>query len=85
MLKRDFQKAYDSVVRIYLEAGATLASLHFLDLIVEWIMTCLTTVTYSFALNSFPTPPFAIKRGLRQGYPVPFSYFLFLWTNLIDC
>lgn len=68
MLKIDLQKAYDSIEWVYLEQFLT--SLHLPDTFIKWIMTCLTSVTYSININGAPTPPFEAKRGMRQGDPM---------------
>nr|XP_016444107.1 PREDICTED: uncharacterized protein LOC107769412 [Nicotiana tabacum] len=65
MVKIDMQKAYDSIEWVFLEQ--VLSGLNFLEKFVKWIMSCISTVTYSIIINGSPTPPFTAKRGIRQG------------------
>ena len=67
-LKVDIQKAYDTVDwdflnTILLEFGFPLQMVH-------WIMTCVSSVTYSLSINGQLHGFFKGKRGLRQGDPL---------------
>lgn len=42
---------------------------------VNWIMSCVRTMSYSVFVNGKPLPPFKAMKGLRQGDPL--SPFLF--------
>lgn len=39
-------------------------------LFLNWIMECVTSVTYSILINGKPTPRFNAGKGLRQGDPL---------------
>lgn len=72
-LKVDLQKAYDSVERPFIES--VLLELGSPRQFVDWIMGCLTSVSYSVLINGFPSTPLNGRKGLRQGDPM--SPFLF--------
>lgn len=65
VLKVDLRKAYDTLEWIFLKQ--MLLDLGFPFKFVQWIMTCVTTVSYSLVLNGGLTKPFKGKRGIRLG------------------
>ncbi|KAH0722887.1 hypothetical protein KY290_005544 [Solanum tuberosum] len=65
MMKIDMHKAYDYVEWPFIEQ--ILRLLNFPTKFINWIMSCLTTVSYSILINGVPTTPFKAKKGLRQG------------------
>lgn len=74
MMKIDMRKAYDSVEWLSIEQ--MLRFLGFSLIFTQWIMECMTTVSYSVVVNGKHTNPFPAKKVLSQGDPI--SPFLFL-------
>ncbi|XP_071739373.1 uncharacterized protein [Rutidosis leptorrhynchoides] len=66
--KVDIQKAYDTVDWKFLESALTWFS--FPRLMIKWIMTCVSTTTYSICINGDLHGFFKGKRGLWQGDPM---------------
>lgn len=66
--KVDIQKAYDTVSWDFLHR--ILVGFGFHDVMVNWIMECVTTASFSICINGDIHGYFDGKRGLRQGDPM---------------
>lgn len=68
MIKYDLRKAYDSLEWPILRH--VLVAMVFPSLYVEWLMECITSVSYSILVNGVPSPPFQARKSLKQGDPL---------------
>ncbi|XP_074290339.1 uncharacterized protein LOC141617068 [Silene latifolia] len=68
MLKIDLKKAYDSIEWAFLRD--MLIALEFPDQMIQWIMVCVTTTSFTISLNGSRFGYFKGERGLRQGDPM---------------
>lgn len=73
-IKTDISKAYDRVEWKFLEN--ILRKLEFHPICISWIMTCVTSVSYSVLINGAPFGEIKPTRGIRQGDTL--SPYLFL-------
>lgn len=83
MVKVDIQKAYDSVEWHFLKH--MLIELGFPIRYINWIMTCLTYVSYVVNVNGELTEPFEAKKGIRQGDPISPYLFVVCMEYLNRC
>ena len=65
VLKLDISKAFDSVRWSFITDA--LSAMGIPDMFVQWIHTCLSTATFSVAVNGELEGFFGSERGLRQG------------------
>ncbi|GKD68588.1 cysteine-rich receptor-like protein kinase [Tanacetum coccineum] len=73
MLKVDFEKAYDSVNRNFIQN--TLLQMGFGERWCKWVQMCQKSASVSVLVNGSPTLEFKMERGVRQGDPL--SQFLY--------
>ncbi|XP_048489728.1 uncharacterized protein LOC125491683 [Beta vulgaris subsp. vulgaris] len=67
-MKIDLRKAYDSVSWKFIEE--LLMKLKFTDKFRKWIITCITTPTFSLSINGCLVGFLKGRKGLRQGDPI---------------
>ena len=80
MIKIDLSKAYDRVSWTYL--CVILSKLGFARNCISWIMSSLSSVSFSLLINGVATTFFKAGRGLRQGYPLAPLLFLVVVEGL---
>ncbi|XP_058759242.1 uncharacterized protein LOC131632512 [Vicia villosa] len=78
-IQMDVQKAYDTVEWVALKH--IMQELKFPKDFLDWIMLCLTTVSYKYTINGQISKRLQAKRGLRQGDPISPLYDLLLFAR----
>lgn len=64
VIKLELNKSYNRIRWDFVEK--VLRAFKFPEIWVNWIMQCVTTVSYSILVNGEPSPPFKPMCGLRQ-------------------
>ena len=79
-LKIDLAKAFDKVNWLYLKM--ILTHLGFPHTLINWIMGCISTVSFAILINGAASARFNINRGIRQGCPLSPLLFLIVMEGL---
>lgn len=79
-LKIDLAKAFDKVNWLYLKM--ILTHLGFPHMLTNWIMGCISSVSFAILINGSASALFNINRGIRQGCPLSPLLFLIVMEGL---
>ncbi|KAF7146373.1 hypothetical protein RHSIM_Rhsim04G0047200 [Rhododendron simsii] len=81
-LKLDFNKAYDRVEWDFLKA--LLEKMGFHSMWIQWVMQCVSTVSFAVVVNGEARVQINPSRGLRQAAPKPQGCCVSLVADVID-
>ena len=86
MLKVDLSKAFDSIRWDFILG--TLRALSIPEIFINWISQCITTPTFTIAVNGVSSGHFSSSKGIRQGDPMsPYLFVLEMeaFSRLLQC
>lgn len=67
-MKTDMSKAYDRLEWSFIRK--VLLRMGFSDIVADWILQCITSVSYTFLINDMAQERVTPTRGIRQGGPL---------------
>lgn len=82
VFKIDLNKAYDRISWDFLES--LLKEMGFPVKWVQWIMQCVSTVSYSVLVNGEPTGKLYKRRDFGKGTPFPRTCLFSVWSYSLD-
>jgi len=80
VIKIDLSKAYDRVSWLYIRM--LLTHMGFELPFINWIMSCISIVSFAVLINGATSSFFLVERGLRQGCPLSPLLFLLMVEGL---
>lgn len=77
VVKIDLEKAFDKLEWSFIHR--TLTFFNFPSKMINLIMSCITSSSYTILVNGFKSESFILSRGIRQGDPMSPTYSSYVW------